>query len=49
MRFLHFAAVRCDHTCTCDRVRHPEEDGTIMKNEAMKGLVWLKGQSQNNI
>ena len=32
VRFLHTAAVKCNHMCTCDRVRHQEEDGMIMIN-----------------
>ena len=42
MRFLHIAAVKCYQTCTCDGVRHQEEDGIIMKNSPMKELVWRK-------
>ena len=26
VRFLHIAAVKCNHMCACDRVRHQEED-----------------------
>ena len=30
VRFLHIAAVRCNQMCSCDGVRHQEEDGLII-------------------
>ena len=49
MKFLHIAAVTCNQMCTCDRVRHREEDAMIIEEITFEGISLVKGQSQNNM